>query len=142
MDIRYKIAHHLAKIPFIRESVINNADLSAFKEKLPFRIFVRNITGIFMILFSYVIGWPLIFLLGIISIYVKEPLVVVIGGPVAYGISHAVFLAGMFIAGAYYAMILLRWAARVAVTNLLGKKRIDRAIKQSAVSGLTNERPQ
>ena len=133
MNIRTKTADYLVKVPFVRDAVINNADLSVFKEKPSVRIFIRNMIGMILIVFSYLIGWPLIFILGIISIYTKEPLIVIIGGPIAYGISHAVFWAGMFITGAHYTMIFLRWAARAAVIKLLGKDKITAAIEKSAL---------
>ena len=91
------------------------ADLSAFRARPTFRV----LAGVFAIAFSYVLGWPLISFLGILSVYFQQPLVLVIGGPVAYGLSHLVFMLGMYLAGARYTLIFLRWAARVGVEALL-----------------------
>ena len=48
-------------------------------------------------------------------------LLLVIGGPVLYGLSHLVFILGMYLAGAKYTKIFLRWATRVAVERWLRK---------------------
>ncbi len=101
----------LARTEFVRKAVADRADLSAFRQPPSLRI----LAGIFAIAFSYVIGWPAVGALGTLSVYFKEPLLVVVGGPVTYGLSHLVFLLGMYLAGADYTKIFLRWAARVAV---------------------------
>jgi len=93
------------------------ADLSAFRQ----RPSVRIIVGISAIGVSYIIGWPAVGLLGAISIYLNEPLIVMIGGPLTYGLSHLVFIVGMYLAGAQYARIFLRWATRVAMEKLIGQ---------------------
>lgn len=138
MTIKKKIAVYLLKISFIRNAVETRADLKAFSEKPSKEILIKNITGIFLILFSYIIGWPLIVLLGIISVYIKEPLIVVIGGPVAYGISHLVFLAGMYLAGARYTMILLRWLSRLAVEKFIGINCIQDILNENKNMPLNN----
>jgi hypothetical protein len=45
--------------------------------------------------------------------------IAVVGGPVAYVLSHLVFLLGMYLAGAYYSYIFLRWLTRVTMLKLL-----------------------
>lgn len=107
----------LAATAYVRRAIEERADLSAFKQRPSLRV----ITGVGAIMFSYVIGWPLIAVLGAISIHLNQPLVVAVGGPVAYGLSHLVFLLGMYLAGAEYSMIFLRWATRVAVVKLLNR---------------------
>ena len=49
---------------------------------------------------SYVISWPLIALLGIAAVHYGNAAILVVGGPVAYGLSHLVFMLGMYLAGA------------------------------------------
>lgn len=129
MNFKQRTAAVLAKIDFIRNAVEEKVDLSAFTEKLPLHIFLRNLFGVFLILFSYVTGWPVVALLGILSVYLKEPLIVLIGGPVAYGFSHLVFWIGMFITGSYYSMIFLKWAVRIAVEKIAGREEMIRAIE-------------
>jgi hypothetical protein len=113
--IKTNIINRIAKTDFVRSAINDKADLSAFKEKPSIRI----ILGVSAILFSYIIAWPAITALGAISVYLNEPLLIVIGGPLLYGFSHLVFIFGMYLAGAKYSKIFLRWATRAAVEKLL-----------------------
>jgi hypothetical protein len=54
-----------------------------------------------------------------LAVYLQKPLVAIIGGPLTYGLSHLVFLAGMYLAGAEYTRIFLRWATRMAVEKFM-----------------------
>lgn len=110
------ILRRIAKTDFVRRAIEERADLSAFKERPTGRI----IFGISAMGFSYIIGWPAVSLLGAISIYLNKPLIVIIGGPLTYGLSHLVFILGMYLAGAKYTRIFMRWAARVTIEKFLG----------------------
>ncbi len=112
-----KLLKKISETKFVRSAIEDQADLSAFKERPGLRVIV----GIAVIGFSYIIGWPAVSALGAMSIYFKEPLVVIIGGPLIYGLSHLVFIFGMYLAGAKYSMIFLRWATRVAIEKLMKK---------------------
>lgn len=114
MRIIQRIIHKLVDTEYVRSAIADQADLSAFKERPTPRI----IMGLAVIAFSYVIGWPAVSFLGIVAVYFKEPLIAVVGGPLIYGISHLVFLLGMYLAGAKYTKIFLRWATRMAVEKL------------------------
>jgi hypothetical protein len=103
------------KFSFVREAVEEKADLGAFREKPGPRIII----GLFLILFSYVIGWPLITLIGIVAALYREPLLIVLGGPLTYGISHLTLMLGVYLAGARHSKIFLRWATRKAVEKML-----------------------
>ncbi len=107
----------LADTAYVRRAIEDNADLSAFRQRPSWRV----IFGVGAIIFSYIIGWPLIAGLGAVSVYWNKPLIVAVGGPLAYGLSHLVFLLGMYLAGARYSMIFFRWATRVAVVKLLNR---------------------
>jgi CHASE2 domain-containing sensor protein len=104
----------LSARPYVRAAILDEADLSAFRE----RPTVRVIAGVALILFSYVVAWPLISVLGAASLYLRQPLIVAIGGPAAYGLSHLIFILGMYLSGAKYTAIFLRWATRMAVVRL------------------------
>ncbi|MFZ0133723.1 MAG: hypothetical protein WAK95_14380 [Desulfobacterales bacterium] len=110
-----KLIEKLSQTEFVRSAVAEKADLSAFKK----RPTVRIIAGVFLIGFSYVIGWPAVGALSALAVYLQKPLVAIIGGPLTYGLSHLVFLAGMYLAGAEYTRIFLRWATRVAVEKFM-----------------------
>ena len=116
-DWNKKQVLRLANTSFVRRAIEDQADLSAFRQRPSLRV----ILGLGAILFSYVIGWPLIAGLGTVSIYWRQPLWLAVGGPVAYGLSHLVFLLGMYLAGAKYSMVFFRWATRVAVVKLLNR---------------------
>jgi len=107
----------IAETEYVRGTIEEKADLSEFKKKPSLRV----ILGISLIGFSYIIGWPAIGAIGTLAIYLNEPLLLVIGGPLLYGLSHLVFLLGMYFSGARYAKIFLRWATRIVVEKLSSK---------------------
>ncbi|MDP2644722.1 MAG: hypothetical protein Q8P24_07265 [Desulfobacterales bacterium] len=111
-----KLIARIAATNYVRSAIEDKADLSPFKQKPT----VRIITGVLAIGFSFVICWPAISALGTLSIYLNEPLLIVIGGPVLYGLSHLVYLAGMYLAGEKYTKIFLRWLTRVTMEKLIG----------------------
>ncbi len=74
--------------------------------------------GIFLILFSYVIGWPAVAVFGWLSFHTGQPLILVVGGPVTYGLSHLVFMAGVFLAGKPYVLALAKRATRAVFERL------------------------
>jgi hypothetical protein len=112
--MRSMIINKLGSTLYVRKAIEEKADLSAFRQKPTPRILL----GVFLIAFSYIIGWPAISALAFLSVYLHKPLIVVIGGPSAYVLSHLVFLAGMYLAGAKYTGIFLRWATRVVMEKL------------------------
>ncbi len=114
-----RFTNRLANTPYVRKAIEEKADLSAFKRKPT----VRILLGVFLIGFSYILGWPAISALAGLAIYLQEPLVGVVGGVLTYGLSHLVFMAGMYLSGAKYSAIFLRWATRVSVEKLLKNRR-------------------
>ncbi len=93
------------------------------REELDLRCLKRKPTareqfGIFLVLLSYVIGWPTVAFFGFLSLYLKQPLVLIIGGPLTYGTSHVVFLMGMYIAGKDYAMVFMKWSIKKTCEKL------------------------
>jgi hypothetical protein len=77
------------------------------------------VIGLCLVAFSYIIGWPAVAALGILSVYFREPLIVVIGGPVTYGFSHLVFLIGAWLIGAKYVRPLMRYAIKALFKKIL-----------------------
>ena len=112
-----RIITKIGNTPFVRSAIAEKADLTAFKQKPSARILL----GVFLIGFSYIIGWPAVGALAGLAIHLEEPLVVVIGGPLTYGLSHLVFLWGMYLSGAKYSGIFLRWATRIVMEKLMQK---------------------
>ena len=118
MPMIKKIAKRVAQTKFASKAINEGADLRAFKEKLS----ARTLFGIFLMGVSYIIGWPAIGFLAGLSLYWHQPLIIVIGGPLLFGLAHLVFLAGMYLAGGKYIMVFFRWATRVTLEKLMGGK--------------------
>lgn len=110
-----KIAERLAKTKYIRDAMEDQTDMKdIWKRPTP-----RMIIGLSIVGFSYIIGWPAVMALGILAVYSREPLIIVLGGPITYGFSHVVFLAGAWLAGAQYARILIKYATKVLFRKIL-----------------------
>ncbi len=105
----------IGKTGFVRSAIEEQADLSAFREKPTPLV----LAGVFTIAFSFVIGWPAVAGLGILAVKLHNPWIAAVGGPLMYGLSHLVFLLGMYLSGALYSMIFLRWLTRVSMEKLL-----------------------
>lgn len=103
--------------PYVREAVMQRADLSAFREPPSFRI----VLGMGLLVLSYVACWPLISVLGGLAAYLRQPWIAA-AGPVVYGLSHLCFLAGIALTGVEHLQIVLRWATRKGVEKLLASQ--------------------
>jgi hypothetical protein len=115
-----KMVLQLSRIRSVRSAIVERADLSAFRRRPGPKV----VCGLGIIAFSYVIGWPLIALLGVLSVRLENAAIIAVGGPVAYGLSHLVFLLGMYLAGAKYSRIFLRWAVCQGMTRLMTRYRL------------------
>ncbi len=100
---------------YVRTAIAEQADLSAFREKPTPLV----LAGVFAIGLSYIIGWPAVAALGVLSVKLHNPWIAAVGGPLTYGLSHLVFLLGMYLSGAVYSLIFLRWLTRVIMEKLL-----------------------
>ena len=116
-----KILEKGAATRFVRKAISDKADLSLFKE----RPNPRTIAGISAIGISYIIGWPAVVFLGVVSLHYEKPMIAIIGGPLTYGLSHLVFILGMYLAGADYTRVFLRWATRKTMEKLMGNLNED-----------------
>jgi hypothetical protein len=111
VTLRARIASRLARTRFAQRAIAEQADLSPFRERPSLRL----VLGVGLIGLAMLGGWPVVALTGIVALYTGEPLVFVIGGPAAYGISWVIWAVGMVLAGAEnikYGGIFLRWAVR------------------------------
>jgi len=112
-----RLTIRLASTGFVRQAMAEKADLGAFKEKPSGAV----LAGLALLGFSYVIGWPAVAGLGAVAIYLKKPIIAVVGGPLTYGLSHLVFLVGMYLCGKKYPAIFLRWLTRVSMEKMLAR---------------------
>lgn len=116
MPVLTFIARRIAAASWMRNAMSDGDALQVFREKPVMTAY----TGVGLILISYVIGWPAVALLGLIAFYTGEPLILGIGGPVVYGLSHLVFLAGLYLGGKRYAVALVHWASRKILIKYSG----------------------
>lgn len=110
-----RIILFFAATAFVRTAIAERADLAAFREK-PTPVVLA---GVFAIGFSFLLGWPAIFALGIVSVKLQTPWIIVVGGPLTYGLSHLVFILGMYLSGAIYSLIFCRWLTRITMERCL-----------------------
>jgi len=103
------IIERISRTTFARSAIADKADLSAFKKKPSFRI----VSGMVVICISYVMAWPTIAVLGYFAVSDDNAWLLAIGGTLLYGLSHLVFLLGLYLAGYDYTKIFLRWTTRV-----------------------------
>ena len=111
-----KMAQAIAKTKFATKAINENNELNSFKKKPSGRFYF----GIFLMVASYIIGWPMIGLLGGLSLYWNEPLMIIIGGPLLFGLAHLAFLAGLYLAGSKYLMPVIRWTTKMTLKKLIG----------------------
>ena len=113
-----------------RKAIREKTDLTAFKE----RPSTRFLTGVGLILISYVLGWPMVGLFSFLAAYYQNA-GLLIGGPIAFGFSHLVFLAGMVLAGRgsfKYVEVFFLWSLRTLVERLTGRNSAKRLGADSA----------
>lgn len=126
--MRRKFAQRLAETKSVRTLLEQPADLSEFRE----RPTPRLIAGLFLMGFSYLLGWPAVAAFGMLAVYRQEPLIAVIGGPATYGLSCVVFLVGAWLSRApHYLNVLSRYALGKLFGRLLGR---SAPLPQKAVS--------
>ncbi len=109
------IAAHLAETPYVLEIIEKPIDPGELRK----RPTARMIMGLFLVGLSYLIGWPAVGAFSILAVRFQEPLILAIGGPVTYGLSHLVFLAGAWLAGASYVKLVIRYAAGTLFRKIL-----------------------
>jgi len=113
-----KIAERLAGKESVRSLLEQPVDLSEFRE----RPTPRLIAGLFLMGFSYLLGWPAVAAFGMLAVHRQEPLIAVIGGPAIYGLSCVVFLVGAWLSRApHYLNVLSRYALGKLFRRLLGR---------------------
>ena len=112
MGLSAPLARIVSRTGFGRRSLKERADLAIFKEPPSLRLVV----GVSLIGLSMIMGWPSVGVFGLVAIYVRDPLIFLIGGPATYAVSWVVWGAGMWIAGPdniRYAKTLLGWLTRI-----------------------------
>jgi hypothetical protein len=114
-ELAYKLGLRLLKYSYVRRAVSARADLREFRGKPTARILL----GVLAICLSFALCWPVISALGTLCLYLRRPMLVVVLGPIVWGLTHCLFLFGMALSGEKYLRILLRWLTRISVEKLL-----------------------
>ena len=112
-----RTGERLAERPWILEAMEARADLAAFRQPPSLRLVV----GVALIIVSTVMGWPAVVFFGLFAAFQKHALYALIG-PVCYGLSWVLWIAGMALAGVEnvrYGRLFLRWLTRVSVEWML-----------------------
>ncbi len=115
------LAQKLASTAYVKRAIEKQATLDCFKATPSPRL----LFGVGMVLFSFVIGWPMVALFGVLSAYSHTPALLILGAAF-YGFSHLVWMFGMYLAGRnciQYADAVLSWILRKAVEKALFTKR-------------------
>lgn len=110
-----RLIKRIAKTKYVCCAMAEQTDLSAFRKKPT----PRMVVGIVIMALSYIIGWPAVGGLAFLSLHLNKPLILVIGGPVVYGLSHLVFILGVYLAGAVHVRVFFRWLTRIGMKKLL-----------------------
>jgi hypothetical protein len=114
--IRKNIGQYLAGKKYIKKILEKPADLSEFKERLTPRLII----GLILIVLSFILGWPMIASLSVLAVWIREPLLAIIGCPAAYALSCMVFIFGAWLSHTpHYMGILARYAIQVFFRKLL-----------------------
>lgn len=114
------LSRKLASNAYVRRAVEKEVTLDAFKTSPSPRFFF----GLGLVLFSYVLGWPMVGLFSVLSAYFQAPVLLMLG-PAFYGFSHLVWMFGMYLAGRdciKYLDIVLGWSLRKAVEKTLNRE--------------------
>ena len=115
------LARKLASTAYVRRAIEKQVTLDAcMTSPSP-----RFLFGVGMVLFSFVIGWPMVALFGVLSAYSHTPALLILGSAF-YGFSHLVWMFGMYLAGRNcikYVDAVLSWSLRKAVERVLFTKR-------------------
>lgn len=114
--IRKKIAKYFSEKLYIQKIMEPPANLSEFKE----RPTPRLIAGLILMALSFMMGWPAIAALSFLAVWWQEPLIFVIGGPLAYALSCIVFFIGAWMARApHYLNTLSRYALQSFIKKII-----------------------
>ncbi len=111
MGLFTPLARIVSRTNFGRRALEDRADLAVFKKPPSFRL----VFGVSLIGLSMIMGWPAVGVFGLVAVYVRDPLIFLIGGPATYAVSWGVWGIGMWIAGPdniRYARALLGWLIR------------------------------
>lgn len=117
--MRKKTAQYLASKKCVQKILEPPADLSEFRE----RPTPRLIAGLVLMVLSFILGWPAVFALSVLAVWLQEPMIAVIGCPTTYGLSYVVFIVGAWLSRApHYMGTLARYGLQRILNKILSWK--------------------
>jgi peptidoglycan/xylan/chitin deacetylase (PgdA/CDA1 family) len=114
------LVRKLASTAYVRRAIEKQVTLDAFKTSPS----PRFLFGVGLVLFSFVLGWPMVALFSFLSAYCRAPALLILG-PAFYVFSHLVWLFGTYLAGRdciKYADMILSWGLRKGVERALNRE--------------------
>lgn len=103
-----RLAKRLARTKYGQRVMAEEADLNALHRRPSPRLYL----GLALIALSYLIGWAALLLAGCMALEGGPALTLAASAVAAFVLVHLLFAAGVWLAGANYAAILLHWLAR------------------------------
>ncbi len=124
------LARKIASTAYVRRAIKQQVTLDAcMTSPSP-----RFLFGLGLVLFSFVLGWPMVAVFGFLSAYSHAPALLILGSAF-YGFSHLVWMFGMYLAGRNcikYTDAVLSWILRKAVERGLRRKSgVDHSVRDS-----------
>jgi peptidoglycan/xylan/chitin deacetylase (PgdA/CDA1 family) len=114
------LARKLASTAYARRAIEKQVTLDTFKiPPSP-----RFLFGMSLVVFSFVLGWPMVALFSFLSAYSHAPALLLLGSAF-YVFSHLVWLLGTYLAGRdciKYTNMILSWGLRKAVEKALNRE--------------------
>jgi peptidoglycan/xylan/chitin deacetylase (PgdA/CDA1 family) len=114
------LVQKLASTAYVRRAIQKQGTPDAFKT----RPSSKFLFGMGLVLFSFLLGWPMVGLFSFLSAYFHSPVLLLVG-PAFYAFSHLVWLFGMYLAGKdciKYIDRVIGWSLRKVVEKALNKE--------------------
>ena len=108
MSLLRSFAIRLAQTEFGQKSLTKPDNLSILKQQRSTRVYL----GLFLLATSYLISLPTLAFLSYLSVKLRSPMIIAVGGPVVFLLVHVMFGAGVYLAGKNYALEVLQWATK------------------------------
>jgi hypothetical protein len=111
------LALKLASTDYVKKAIKEQVTLRSFKTPPS----PKFLFGVFLVLFSFVLGWPMVGLFSFLSAYFHAPTLLLVG-PAFYLFSHLVWLFGIYLAGKdciKYINVVISWSLRKVVERYL-----------------------
>jgi peptidoglycan/xylan/chitin deacetylase (PgdA/CDA1 family) len=111
------LAEKLASTNYVKKAIKEQVTLKSFKTPPS----PKFLFGVFLVLFSFLLGWPMVGLFIFLSAYFHAPTLLLVG-PAFYVFSNLVWLFGMYLAGrdcVKYINVAISWSLRKVVERYL-----------------------